>query len=263
MARTYTSALVTGATSGIGEAFAVALPPQTGLLLTGRNEEKLGTLQQRLARDGRTVEVLAADLRDPAARGRLIECSTAAGVDLFVNNAGLGIFGRLVDNAAEAEADMVAVNVVAVHALTRAILPGMVERARQNRIRAGLIVVSSTVGHLPVPYFATYAASKAFDLSLAEALAEEMADEPVDILALCPGATRTAFQERSGAPERLFGRAEPAEAVVRKALDALGRQRVLLSQPPMRLAFLHNVISHRLGAAGSKALLRRLMRDGD
>lgn len=261
MARTYGLAFITGASSGIGAAIAAALPPETGLLLTGRDAAKLAALQGRHARDGRTVETIPADLRDPEARALVAGRAEALGVDLFVNNAGLGQFGRMVDNPPDIEAAMVEVNVLAVHALTRALLPGMIARAAQAGRRAGLIVVSSTVGHVPVPYLATYAATKAFDLSLAEGLAEELADRPIDILALCPGATRTAFQQRAGMPERLFGRAEPAESVARKALRALGRQRVLLSQPPMRLAFLHNVIAHRLGTIGAGALFRRLMRD--
>ena len=263
MNRRYSLAFITGASHGIGAAIATALPPETGLFLTGRDNAALDALGARLARDGRTVETMAADLRIAADRDRLAGRAESLGVDLFVNNAGLGRFGRLIDNPAEAEAEMVEVNVVAVHGLTRALLPGMIERARAGKARAGLVIVSSTVGHLPVPYFATYAATKAFDLSLAEALAEELRDQPVDILALCPGATRTEFQTRSGTPAKLFDLAESADAVARKALAALGCKRVLLSQPPMRLAFLHNVVSHRLGAMGSGSMFRRMMRRKD
>ena len=255
----YSRALITGATSGIGEAFADVLPATTALLLTGRNEAKLADLQSRLSADGREVEVLAADLRDPADRAALAARSEALEIDLFVNNAGLGHFSHFVETPADDEAAMVEVNVVAVHALTHALLPGMIERAKNARRRAGLIIVSSVVGHVPMPYFATYAATKAFDLALAEGLAEELADAPVDILALCPGATATDFQSRAGAPTDMFDRAESSASVARKAMRALGRRRVLVSQLPMRFGLAYNTAIHRIASSGAHAYFRRLM----
>ena len=152
---------------------------------------------------------------------------------------------------------MVAVNVVAVHGLTRALLPGMVARAEAQGRRAGLVVVASTAGHLPLPRFATYAATKAFDLAFAEGLAAEMKEAPIDILALCPGTTTTEFQQRSAMPARMFERAESAESVARKALRALGRRRVLVTPPLLRLGLLYNVIARRVGVAGAGAYFRR------
>ena len=157
---------------------------------------------------------------------------------------------------------MVEVNVVAVHELTRALLPGMIERAKQAGERAGLIIVSSVIGHLPMPYFATYAATKAFDLALAEGLAEELSQEPVDILALCPGATATDFQARAGAPNDMFDRAESSISVARKAMWALGRRRVLVSQLPMRFGLSYNTAIHRIASSGAHAYFKRLMRHG-
>jgi len=263
MKRTFRRALITGATSGIGEAFAEALPVDTGLLLTGRNETKLAMLRDRFATGGRMVEIVPADLREPEDRQRLSEAGDAFEIDLFVNNAGLGFFSHFVETPLDEEVAMVQVNVVAVHELTHALLPGMLARARTSGIRAGLIVVSSVIGHLPVPYFATYAATKAFDLAFAEGLAEELSDEPVDILALCPGATATDFQVRAGAPSDMFDRAEDSISVARKGLRALGRRRVLVSQLPMRVGLSYNTVLHRIASGGAKVYFKHLMRRGN
>jgi uncharacterized protein len=263
MRETYQRALITGATSGIGEAFAEILPASTNLILTGRDAGKLAVLQERLAHKGRAIDILEADLRLPGDRKKLIERSEALGVDLFVNNAGLGYFSHFTETSTDDEAAMVDVNVVAVHALTHALLPGMIERAKNHERRAGLIIVSSVVGHLPLPYFATYAATKAFDLALAEGLAEELSGEPIDILALCPGATTTDFQARAGAPTDMFDRAESATSVARKGMRALGRRRVLLSQLPMRLGLSYNTMIHRIATTGAHAYFKHLMRASD
>ena len=222
----FNRALVTGATSGIGAAFASKLPETTDLLLTGRDEEKLARAQQKLARKGRTIITICADLADEQAVMDLVDRANAFGVDLLINNAGVGQLGRIVDNALEAERNTAMLNTVAVVLLTRGLLPGIVDRARQNRRRGGVIIVSSTAAFAPVPYFATYAASKAFDLLFAEALSEEMRSEPVDILALCPGSTRTNFASRAGFDlGHLPGAANPT-TVAREALHELGRKTV-------------------------------------
>lgn len=261
MKQSYKRALITGATSGIGEAFAEALPSTTGLLLTGRNAEKLSALSDRFAVDGRDVETLAADLRRPADRKSLIERARGLEVDLFINNAGLGHFSHFLETPPDDESAMVDVNVVAVHELTHALLPDMLNRAKSNGRRAGLIIVSSVVGHVPMPYFATYAATKAFDLAFAEGLAEELSREPVDVLALCPGATATDFQSRAGAPSDMFDRAESARSVAEKGLRALGRRRVLVSQVPMRIGLAYNTAIHRIATTGAHAYFRRLMQN--
>jgi short-subunit dehydrogenase len=263
MKQTYQRALITGATSGIGDAFAEILPTNTNLILTGRDADKLAALQKRFTHRERDIDILEADLRLPADRAKLVERSEALGVDLFVNNAGLGYFSHFTETSADDEAAMVDVNVVAVHALTHALLPGMIKRAKITGRRAGLIIVSSVIGHLPMPYFATYAATKAFDLALAEGLAEELSGEPIDILALCPGATATDFQARANAPKDLFDRAESAISVARKGMRALGRRRVLISQLPLRLGLSYNTVIHRIATTGAHAYFKHLMRSSD
>jgi short-subunit dehydrogenase len=220
----FRSALITGASSGIGAAFARLLPAATALLLTGRDGAALATLRGTLATPER-IETLVADLSVPADRARLIAAAEARHIDLLINNAGLGAFGPVIDNDPALELMMAEVNVVAPVVLTRALLPGMVARAQADGRRGGIIILSSVAGFAPMARLATYAATKAFDLHYAEALASELAGRPIDVLALCPGATRTAFQARSGLP----GGApfeHSAERVAQDGLAALGHRTV-------------------------------------
>ena len=220
-------ALITGATSGIGAAFARALPATTGLLLTGRSEEALATAREALAIGGRAVETLAADLTNAADRQRVIDRAEALDVDLFINNAGAGSIGAILDQPRDAQAATIELNVDAMADLTRALLPGMLSRAEAGRFRAGLILVSSSTALAPLPYFATYAATKAFSLFYGEALAAELRDRPIDVQVLCPGPTRSAFGSRAGfSPGNLPGAAS-ADEVARTALAALGTRIVV------------------------------------
>lgn len=225
----YTAALVTGASSGIGEAFARRLPPETDLILTGRDAEALGALAAELLRDGRRIEVVQADLATDDGADKVIEAGDAFGIDLLINNAGLGRFGAHLSNPAEAEAMTVRVNAEATTRLCRGLLPGMLARARSTGQRAGLVNMASTIAFAPVPQFAVYAASKAYVVSYTEALQAELGREPVDILLACPGSVATAFGARAGyAGGRLPG-AITAEVVADKTLAALGRQSVVFT----------------------------------
>jgi short-subunit dehydrogenase len=259
-AMTYQFAAITGATSGIGAAFARVLPAETGLLLSGRNEARLAELRTSLARPGRRIETVAADLATEAGRARLIAAARALPIDLLVNNAGLGRVGGVIDNPEAAEREMVEVNVVAVAVLGRALLPDMIARAEAAGRRAGLIVVASTAAFQPCPYIATYGATKAFDLIYAEALAVELKDRAIDVLALCPGGTDTAFFERAGTSAREFGRLAPPERVAREGLAALGRRRVHVVGALNRLgAMLVRFPPRRAVADISGRALRRLI----
>jgi uncharacterized protein len=228
---TFRHALITGASSGIGAAFARALPRSTGLLLTGRDREKLAQLAAELALNDRPVRTIAADLSTPEGRRALIHAAEEQPIDLLINNAGLGWLGAVVDNPPEREAEMVQVNAAAPIELTRALLPGMIRRARESQAgdrpeRAGLIFVASAAAFMPIPLFATYAASKAFLLHYAEALAEELDRAPVDVLALCPGATKTRFFERANVGPSGVPVAHDPDRVAREGLQALGRRPV-------------------------------------
>ncbi len=250
--RSYRRALITGASSGIGAAFADELPVSTDLLLTGRNEERLTRTAERLARPRRTVETHVADLTDASQRDELIEHAEAFGIDLLINNAGVGRLGRFLDHSADLARETVLVNVVAVVDLTRRLLPGMLARARTARRHAGLIIVSSTAAFAPVPLFATYAASKVFDLHFTEALAEELRGEPVDVLALCPGATRTRFGAKADSPSSQMPGISDPRHVAAEGLAALGRETVRVAGLLNQAAFGPVVLPRRLmtGAIG-------------
>lgn len=252
MMRLYQRAMITGATSGIGRAFARRMPAATDLLLTGRDQHRLNEEAEHLARPGRRIETAVADLTLQEDRDRLVAEAEAFEVDLLVNNAGAGRLGRFLDSPPDTEQQTVMLNVVAVVDLTRRLLPGMLARARGKQRRAGLIIVASTAAFAPVPMFATYAASKAFDLQFTEALAEELRDEPIDVVALCPGATRTDFGTRAGwQGAGLPGAADPRD-VAADALGALGRQTVCVPGRLSEVALSPVVMPRRLltGALG-------------
>jgi short-subunit dehydrogenase len=231
----FRSALITGASSGIGEAFARGLPRTTGLLLAGRDRDRLTRLAHELASPGRVVRIVSADLSDDSERGGVIAAAESATVDLIVNKAGVGRLGRVIENPPERESEMVKVNALAPVEICRALIPGMLRRAEATGMRAGIINLSSAAAFGPMPFFATYAASKAFLLHYTEALAEELSDRPIDVLALCPGATKTRFFERAGIENLGFAMHEP-ERVVREGLQALGHRNVHIVGPGNYLA---------------------------
>ncbi len=189
-------ALVTGASSGIGWAYADALAARGHpLVVVARREERLRALARR-AREVHGVEArpVVADL---ATEAGLAACRAAIDEapppDLVILNAGVGSHGPLWGLDRAREADMVRLNCVAVVDLAAHALPRMVARGR-----GALVVVSSAAAWQPVPYMATYAASKAFELHFAEALAEELRGTGVRALAVCPGPTRTEFAMSAG-----------------------------------------------------------------
>lgn len=222
----YGSALITGASSGIGAAFAKMLPTTTHLLLTGTSEDRLRRVAAPLASSTRQVDWLAADLATAAGRAAVVERARSESIDLFICNAGMGQAGKFLETTLAAQREMLAVNVLAVVELLHDLVPDMLARARQRRHRAGIIVVSSMAAFGTAPGFACYGASKALELRLTQSLAAELREEPVDVLALCPTYTDTAFFARAGLPTP--SRAMPAEAVAREALEALGRRAVHL-----------------------------------
>lgn len=215
-------ALVTGASSGIGEALARALASRgTSVLLAARREDRLHALAGELRRAyGVDAEALPADLGKPGAAGVLwIEATDGREIHLLVNNAGFGLKGRFDQLSLERQAEMVRLNCTALMELTHLALPSM--RAR----RSGAVVnVASVAAFQPIPDLAVYAASKAFVLSLTQAVAEECRGSGVRVLALCPGPVATGFQEVAGT--QVSGRtpgimtAEKVAAATLRALDA-------------------------------------------
>lgn len=216
-------ALITGASSGIGAGFARALAARgEDLVLTARSAERLRALADELqARHGIRVEVLPADLADPhGAEALLAELGRRElEIGTLINNAGFGSHGRFATRDPSGERDQIFVNVLAPLVLARGLIPAMLERRRGT-----VINVASTAAFQPVPYMASYGATKAFVLSFSEALAEELRGSGVRVLALCPGQTDTAFFDVAGEQARV-GRARTVEQVVATALKALERGR--------------------------------------
>lgn len=219
MGRRWSRALVTGASSGIGEAFGRALAGEgTDLVVVARDGKRLRALADEL-QPAVTVEVLPADLADPEQLSRVEDRLLADEdpVDLLVSNAGFGQTGELVELDVDVETDVVTVNVTAVLRLAHA--------AGRRMAAAGsgtILNVSSVAAYLPGPGSATYAATKAFVTSFSIGLGEELGPRGVTVTTLAPGFTRTEFQERAGmdpgnVPGPLW---QSADHVARAGLDA-------------------------------------------
>ncbi|MCA1815623.1 MAG: SDR family oxidoreductase [Acidobacteria bacterium] len=216
--------LITGASSGIGEAFARALAARgESLLLVARSEERLVSLCNELGREhGVNCQHFAVDLTEGGACGRLFEETKARGleVETLVNNAGFGSMGEFTSLELARELNMIELNVRALVELTHLFLKPMRERGR-----GAIINVASTAAFQPVPYMATYAATKAFVLSFSEALWEENRGRGVKVLALCPGVTETNFFAAAHIGRPPHRTVETPDEVVTTALRALARGR--------------------------------------
>jgi short-subunit dehydrogenase len=221
-------ALVTGASAGIGRELAVQLAAGgANLVLTARRADRLQQLASDLSRRHKVAtEVCVADLSIPQAPEDVFSFTQERGlaIDVLVNNAGFGAYGKLDQIKRERLLEMLQVNVTAVAHLTHLYMPAMIER------RFGyILIVSSTAAFQPVPYIAAYAATKAFDLIFAEGIAEELRGSNVNVCALCPGSTVSEFHAAAGQPQRTFRRRESAAKVARVGLEALaaGKHRVI------------------------------------
>jgi short-subunit dehydrogenase len=221
-------ALVTGASSGIGREFARELAGDGhDLVLTARREAAMRALAGELQKHGATVTVIPADLSRPGAAADLVRNLEARGlaVDVLINNAGLGGVGRLDRVDPVRIGEMLQVNIVALTELTRLLLPGMIAR-RRGRI----MLVASTAGFLPGPGMAVYFASKAYVLSLGEALAQELRGTGVGVTTLCPGATATDFFAVAGSGHGVVRAMMSAAAVARIGYRGLkARRRVVIA----------------------------------
>lgn len=252
-------ALVTGASSGIGDCFARALARRGhDLVLVARRVDRLEALARSLRNDGVRVDVIGCDLRDSADIERMLSrlAEKRLEVDVLVNNAGFGVWGSFADADLEAQLDQLKVHSEAVVLLTHPLLRGMLDRRR-----GAVIQVASSAAFQPLPYQAVYAASKAFLLSLTEALDIELRGSGVAVVAVNPGPVATEFEAVSGVdPEREPAPMVRAERVAEDAIRAVERGRhsiipgvrmqalMWASKPvPARLKLLHLERAYRPG----------------
>ena len=234
-------ALITGASSGIGEGLARLLAEKGyDLALVARREDRLRALGDALAAShGIRTHVLPADLSDPSAPRAIVDRLSQEGLtaDVLVNNAGFGVNGAFAETPEQAEMDMLQVNVVALVHLTKLLLPGMVAR------KSGKVLnVASTAAFVPGPWMAGYYASKAYVLSFSEALAVETAGTGVTVTVLCPGPTATEFADAAGLGQSgLFqaGNIMSGDEVARLGYEGLmaGRRLVIAGARNRALAF--------------------------
>jgi hypothetical protein len=253
-------ATVTGASTGIGEAFAERLAGDGwDLCIVARRAERLEALAKRLrAAHGTGVQVVPADLTDPAAL-RALERRLVrdARLELLVNDAGMGDFGAFASRDPEEVESEIRLNVLAVVRLTHAALRGM-----RRRRRGAVVNVSSTMAFQPFPYAAIYGATKAFLNSFTEALHEELRGSGVRVQSLCPGLTHTEIFEKAGAevsglPSFLW--MEP-QAVVAESLSALARGTVVCvpGLGNRALASLSQLVPHELSRRVAGTLMQQV-----
>ncbi len=221
------TAVVTGASSGIGREIALGLAVRGHqVVLVARRAEKLEELSSEITALGVRADVLAADLSDRAARAQLLDRIVDLGLtpDILINNAGLSTLGPVAKSDPAAELNMIEVDVAAVADLCSRFLPGMVQRGR-----GAILNVASTAAFQPLPGQAAYGASKAFVLSYTRSLSGELRGTGVHVTALCPGPVDTAFGETAGFAKEDAEAALPsfmwesAENVAKTGLDALDK----------------------------------------
>ena len=228
--KNYRTALITGASSGIGVAFAEQLAAAgLDLILVARSTDKLNALARKLRKEGCRAEVISQDLSHANAGAKLAKAVDELGmsVDLLINNAGFGTVGAFAKQAPAREAEEIKLNALAVVDLTHAFLPGMLERGA-----GGIINVASVAAFQPIPYMSVYAATKAFVLSFSEGLRAEIKDRGVQVSCLCPGPVDTGFFEatgndglRSTVPKQAM---MTADRVVERALKGLKKDEAVV-----------------------------------
>jgi short-subunit dehydrogenase len=255
--------LITGASSGIGAAFARRLAAQGhDLLLVARSEDKLIALGNELGLNHNVrAEYFVADLSQPDAPGRLFAETRERNleIDLLINNAGFGSMGEFAKLDLARELNMIDLNVRSLVELTHLFLQPM--RARKS---GSIINVASTASFQPVPFMATYAATKAFVLSFSESLWEENRPFGIKVMALCPGVTETGFFEASQMKRPPARTSQTSEQVVEVALRALkrGKNSVISGWPNRILVEVERMVPRNLILRSVGAIMRPYIEKG-
>jgi short-subunit dehydrogenase len=248
-------ALITGASSGIGlELAAVFAESGFNLALTARNGPRLEELAEHLrSAHGIQTRVIPMDLSQPAACRAIFGALADTPVSVLVNNAGLGFYGDFAGTDLDLHTTVMRVNMEALVELTHLFLPPMLQRG-EGRI----LNVASTAAFQPGPWINVYYASKAFVFSFTYALAEELADSPVTVTALCPGTTHTSFFERGG-----FGTVRAPFTMSPRAVAEAGYRGLMRGKRVVVPGWANKVASQfarRLPSRMTAAVVRRIHR---
>ena len=259
-------AVVTGASSGIGEAYAERLAADRwDLVVVARTGERLSELAGRLNQaHAVTVRAVQADLSRPGEVARVGAEIGALPVDMLVNNAGLAHYMPFADLAAAQAAELVDLNVLAPVLLTHAVLPGMLARSRGTVINIASLLAFSGAAQAPfLPKRVVYAATKSFLVTFSQALAAEVADRGIQVQVVCPGVVRSEFHARQGMDMNAVPRMEPGQVVEASLADLADG--VLVSVPGLddtgALARLDAASSELMGVTRITELPARYRRD--
>jgi uncharacterized protein len=249
------TALITGASGGIGlELARIFASNRHEVVLVARSEDKLRQLARECEQQGSRAHVVAVDLAVPGGPKAVVDAIAALGVqvDVLVNNAGFGVYGRFADTPLERELESIQVNVVALTELTKRLLPAMLAR-KSGRI----LNVASTAGFLPGPLMAVYYATKAYVVSFSEAIANELDGSGVTVTVLCPGPTATGFQAAANLESSRI------VSVLRKATSrsvAEAGYRALMAGTVVAVPGVSNKISALAPRLFPRAIIRRVVR---
>jgi len=258
MTMTYrgTTALITGASSGLGVEFATRFAERgADVLLIARREDRLRQLAAALERDHKVgTTVVPLDLTAPDAVEIVRAALAGRGIHTLINNAGFGIRGAFVNEDPARVESLLQLNVLALTRLTREFLPDLIRTGE-----GALVNIASTAAYQPLPNMAIYGASKAYVLSFTEAIAYETRESGLSVLALSPGATSTEFFDVVGSEDAAVGKFQSSEQVVATALKALDRSHT----PPSIVSGVRNgilakaagIVPRRLSLAATGRLL--------
>lgn len=190
----FSTALVTGATSGIGKALCELLvEKKINLIITARSQSQLEALAAEW-RSSVSVDVISCDLSIPEERQKVVACIREKTPELVINNAGFGFYGEALSHSTASHLNMLELDCAAVLELSLEAARSLIEAKKEGTI----LNISSAAGFHAIPYFATYASCKAFVNQFSQALHEELKDQGVNVLTACPGVVDTHFQERAG-----------------------------------------------------------------
>jgi|TARA_B100001540_G_C15726162_1_gene605411 short-subunit dehydrogenase len=247
-------ALITGASSGLGEHYARAIAKKgLNLILIARRKERLENLASDLTnKHSIQTHVIALDLCEEHALKKIKEATIDKDIGLVINNAGFGAKSEFLKTEADTLSKMIKLNCNVPVMLTHLFLPQL-----KQRKRSGIINLASVVGFQASPFMSVYGATKGFDLLFSESLSEEFSESGVDVLAVCPGSTDTEFHTIAGS-EATFPMLDDPKLVVMKSLKCLGKKSVYIHSAKYQiLLFLNKILPRSIVAKVAKKIINR------